>query len=292
MRWTGLFWVGVVAGCAPQLPRPAAVMAELAPAVAVETVAARRTLHAALSVADDVIAVGAAGACVRFDGSRWRTIESPASVSLRAVWASGTDDVWVAGDRGALLHGDLNRLHALSGTTADLYAVAGASRDDVWIAGAGGTLLHFDGVNLAAVPLGTTADLRGIAALAHDDVRVVGSGGTALRFDGSTWSRERLATTADLRAVFARGPNDVWVAGDKTLHWDGVAWSSLPSATRLVDVWGEAETLWALGADGAVLRLEGTSWIRAGLTEVAGQGVWVARAGKAAVLGLGGTLVH
>jgi hypothetical protein len=55
--------------------------------------------------ADDVWAVGARGAIVHFDGSRWTSITSPTNKALRAVFAASADDVWAVGAGGTVVHG-------------------------------------------------------------------------------------------------------------------------------------------------------------------------------------------
>lgn len=291
-RFSGLLVMGCLVGCAPALRAPEATTHDVAEAVAAPA-APRRQLHAAVAVSgDDVIAVGAAGLLIRFDGAQWHTLSTGTTETLRGVWASAIDDVWAVGDHGTLLHGDRVRMQPIAVVSNDLFTVAGASADDVWITGAGGALLHFDGARLTSISTGTAADLRAIAVLGHDDVRIVGSAGTVLRYDGTRWSRERTGTSAELRALFARGPNDVWAVGDARLHWDGQVWSPVPGPCGLVDVTGDAESVWALAANGAVSRWDGSTWMRAARTDAAAQGVWVARAGKGALVGLGSTLVR
>jgi hypothetical protein len=95
-----------------------------------------------------------------------------------------------------------------------LHALAGTAADDVWAAGDGGALEHRDGTAWTAVDSPTTAVLRGLASAARDDAWAVGDGGAIVHFDGTAWSAIASPTTATLRAVWAIGRGDVWAVGD------------------------------------------------------------------------------
>src|SRR5260370_592420 len=71
--------------------------------------------------------------------------------------------------------------------------------------------------------------------------------------------------TADLAGVWGSGPSDVWAVGgigtiSTILHWDGSAWTSIPSGTtdRFLGVWGSgASDVWAVGAGGTIRHWDG-----------------------------------
>jgi hypothetical protein len=55
-------------------------------------------------------------------------------------------------------------------------------------------------------------------------------GGVILHWNGSAWSVVPSGTSTFLVGVWASGPNDAWVTGGAgtILHWDGAAWSVVP----------------------------------------------------------------
>jgi len=60
-----------------------------------------------------------------------------------------------------------------------------------------------------------------------NDVWAVGWDGTILHFDGAAWSSMPSGTTDPLQAVRGTAANDVWIVGQggSILHWDGATWS-------------------------------------------------------------------
>jgi hypothetical protein len=93
------------------------------------------------AAANDLWAVGAAGAIVHFDGAAWSATASPTTKDLHWVWGRRAADVWAVGAGGTILHHDGTSWSVVaSPTTKDLYGVAG-SASEVWAVGAAGTLL-------------------------------------------------------------------------------------------------------------------------------------------------------
>ncbi len=143
-----------------------------------------------------------------------------------------------------------------------LNGVVAVSADDVWAVGYYGVgtsssetlILHWDGSAWSIVPnpgVGSSFNfLSTVAAVSTDDVWAVGyyvqngHGQTlTMHWDGSAWSiipsPNPGTTNSLLRGVTAISSDDVWVVGlesnsstdDRTLtmHWDGTAWSIVPS---------------------------------------------------------------
>jgi len=106
-----------------------------------------------------------------FDGEAWSEVPTchlPPETHgpLYAVWGRGPDDVWAAGQAGALLHWDGRALRAVSsGTNIDLVSIAGASGRDVWAGAVNGEvkLVHApapaDNPTPAAAPTADSCDL-------------------------------------------------------------------------------------------------------------------------------------
>ena len=139
-------------------------------------------------------------------------------------------------------------------------------------------IIHWNGASWqgGGTPTGLSGTLRAVSADSLRDVWAVGDDGhgraTALRYNGTAWSSVALpaAGASDmLQGVKAFGPSDVWAVGDQlpssasavthtlVLHWNGNAWSVVPSPSPdpnsdiLHAVGGVAgNDLWAVGQQG------------------------------------------
>lgn len=158
-------------------------------------------------------AVGDHGVVLRSRGDGWQALALPMQTAgdgtssyrnLRAVHVIADDDVWIAGELGAVHHFDgktFTELPSPDTRGAELVSIWASSPTDVWIASAGGHVWHHDGTawseSLYATVDGVRADLAGMWAAAADDIWVVGStsaGVTRLwHFDGAAWADEKLA---------------------------------------------------------------------------------------------------
>jgi hypothetical protein len=99
-----------------------------------------------------------------------------------------------------------------------------------------------------------------------NDVWAAGAGGI-IHFDGATWTKSDAPTLGYgwINALSGSGPNDVWAVGGRyvgadvfsvTLHWNGEAWSEIPSGkeTFLGGVWSSGpDDVWAVGSWGVIL---------------------------------------
>lgn len=201
---------------------------------------------------------------------------------------------------------------ALSGS-GGLDDVAAASPTDAWAVGhrfdqgdqMGHTLIeHHDGVSWTITssadgPAALQSVLSGVAVRAVDDAWAVGSftkPNNLVRtlvehWEGSSWTRVKSPNAGqpaggDLESVAAVAADDVWAVGGfgqgapgRTLveHWDGTAWSVVPSPNKgpfpnsLSDVVAVApDDVWAVGTwftkafDDRTLTLhwDGTAWHR------------------------------
>jgi hypothetical protein len=86
------------------------------------------------------------------------------------------------------------------------------------------------------------------------------------RWDAATsrvdaWTTHRAPRDVSLRAIWGRGPDDLYAVGRAgvVLHFDGRAWTSMPvpTAADLSAVAGSSSGVWAAGAAGTLLRLDG-----------------------------------
>ena len=63
-----------------------------------------------------------------------------------------------------------------------------------------------------ALPQGNT--IQSIAGTSASDIWAVGAAGTTLHYDGQAWTLVPSGTTSNLSGVWAVAPNDVWAVGD------------------------------------------------------------------------------
>jgi hypothetical protein len=79
-----------------------------------------------------------------FGGSSgWAPSGGDHGIVARAIWGSGSQDLFVAGWGGELLHYDgVAWTTVASPTTQDVEAITGAGASDLWLAGSGGMLIH------------------------------------------------------------------------------------------------------------------------------------------------------
>jgi Carboxypeptidase regulatory-like domain len=252
---------------------------------------------------DDVWAVGDDGnstLSLHWDGSSWTRVPTPSPGSapkLRAVSASLDGEVWAVGDDGpdaitmrwdgskwnlvpspnpSLGHLDLNGVVSLSATDAwavGVYDVRGDWRN---------LTMHWDGSSWTQVqapsPDPIINVLYGITALSSSELWAVGYGGgtgtLALRLQGAEWQPTTTANEGTgenvLNGISARNSSDIWAVGHAqnrslTMHFDGSAWSVVPSpnleyGVRLEDVATVGQTdAWAVGWSGSAASLDDKS---------------------------------
>ena len=154
---------------------------------------------------------------------------------------------------------DSNLTPRYCGTKEDINGIWGVSSDDVFIAGNNGTILHYNGNLWSPMSSGTAENLRGIWGASSSDIFVVGENGAILHYDGSSWSPMTSGTTENLESVWGASGSNVYAVGTngKILHYNGSAWSSMSSGTgyNLHSIWGvSANLIFAAGYYGKILR--------------------------------------
>ena len=231
-----LVCVGICAGTALCALSPSASQAQSSPAAAAEStklygVSAASTTDAwAVGFRQDAPGGSTLALTRHWDGSKWRVVRSEHPGEDSFLWGTvdiGAGDAWAVGESlgGATMlplaeHWDGTSWTAVSVTGTGLgrlNAVDGRDSDDVWLVGEGVTgsraiprafIAHWDGsrihgVKPARLTQGKYGALTSVALIAGDDVWAVGEHGRA----GQT-NRPLIE------------------------HWDGTAWTSVPSDAR------------------------------------------------------------
>ncbi len=184
-----------------------------------------------------LVAVGAGGTIVGYDGTKWSTETSGTTNTLFSVGKVpllAAD--YAVGAGGTILHYDgLSWQAQSSGTTNDLHFVMVLDSTDIYAVGGNGTILHSNGSTWSPIPIsGLTATLRA-ADISVDTTGTVitgffavGDGGTILHsFDGMTWTAQSSGTTNDLFGLWVTSDTAAFAVGalGTILHYDGKTWS-------------------------------------------------------------------
>ena len=197
----------------------------------------------------------------------WAKENSPApGKSLYGIWGSAAGDVFAVGEEGTIIHYDGKSWSLMeSGTAQKLYGVWGSGKNDVFAVGAGGAIIHYDGASWRAMESQTKVALNGgIWGSAANDVFAAGEDGTILHYDGDSWIPADSGTEVSLGGgIWGSSGSDVFAAGAALLHYDGIAWSSMPAVNEkfLSGVWGSGKNdVFAVGSGGAIIHYDGASW--------------------------------
>ena len=233
-------------------------------------------------------------------------------ISPTNVWAVGSSNT-SSGGAGLVLHWNgmrWARVPTPSAGISGLSGISAVSATDIWAVGSGGTttrettlVLHWDGRTWTRVPSptppGQVVALFAVSAVSAADVWAVGRDLTAttgktlvLHWDGKAWTQVSSpnpgATDNQLLGVHMTSATDGWAVGLTTnslaqdltlvLHWDGQAWSQVPSpsfglrnggselmavsALTGSDAWASGIVFTRAGQGTLLLHWNGTSWTR------------------------------
>jgi hypothetical protein len=233
------------------------------------------------AAANDVWAVGWAGAIFHWDGTAWSRAKSPTLTNLYGIWGASATNAWAVGDRATILHWDGSAWTIQQnedGGYDAFHAISGTSASDVWVEGYN-RLWHYDGANWNHV---TAADADG-------GVLAIGSFAT----------------------VFDRAPGDVWIGSGSPIpgnlaHWNGTYWTQVD--IQLADggtvFVGSIQGIWAaptgevfvartVGTGSDVFELKGGVWTQStALSGATASALWGTSATDVTFVGGGGTTLH
>ncbi len=142
-------------------------------------------------------------------------------------------------------------------TVSPIHAISGTAKDDVWFAGDGGAILRWDGAHLTSAYAGAPSDrFAAVWASGPKDVWAAGDRSVA-HWDGAVWSTSYALRDHAVSAIWGASSNDVWAATDAGLaQWQGGAWTfpdtSQPTVAKAL--WGTgAHDVWAVGDGGLIV---------------------------------------
>ena len=158
--------------------------------------------------------VGESGTVMFHDGRSFTLMKTGTDRDLTAVWAGGTDDVWVTGFN-LILHYDGVNWQSMKVAGRDnlggLTAVWGFAKNNVYIA-ASGEMFHFDGV--AVTPMAMSLRTSHLWGSAPDNLWATDSLGWVGRYDGTGWKLMNTGISGCCRGVFGSSKDDVYFGGD------------------------------------------------------------------------------
>jgi hypothetical protein len=228
--------------------------------------------------ANDVWGVGSTDAVpgvariVHYDGQSWSdaydflpTSTNSNVYSFRAVWGGAKDDVWFAGDSGALAHWDGTSVAEVSLADTDYFsALGGTSTNDVWLASTDDASMtnfrHYDGHAWAPpIVAGNYGPPTGLYAATPTDAWALGFDAVPMHWDGTTWSvvpAPASQALSNMSSIWGSGPHDIWAVGfGGVVHFDGSSWSAVPlTSDEVAGVSGSGPSdVWIVTDHGAIL---------------------------------------
>jgi hypothetical protein len=240
-------------------------------------------------------AVGDGGIIAMWDGSSWKTVNSPTTFNLYSVIFNNATNGWAVGgsnDKGVILHFDgtwkewTNLTFTGFPTTSDtinntLYSVSIDTEGiNGWIVGAGGVTLSWCAGTWYGM-MGASANTIRSVAMVHNGLEAwaVGDAGTIMHWTGTAWETMTSSTTEPLYAIQMISATSGWAAGGSgnngvVLQLSGTTWkpvtsfvfgangktqSSVNSTIYGITV-GNSTSAWACGSNGLVMYWTGTNW--------------------------------
>ncbi|HEX6038413.1 hypothetical protein [Longimicrobium sp.] len=197
--------------------------------------------------------------------------------NLYAVWGTGPNDMWAAGDRTMMYNNGTRWVVYPGDWTPGVSALWGSATDDVWAVG--GALWRYDGKRWNGVPSPVNENWSGAWGSSRNNVYITGGGfGWVLRWDGAAFDTVFQATPGRrFSGAWGFGPNDVHLAGWRynpatkrddgfVWHWNGAAWDSVSfPGVDITSIWGAAPNdIHAIGTGGAMFHYDGTAWTQVG----------------------------
>ena len=250
----------------------------------------------------DVVAVGAGGTMLRYDGRAWSL--DPAGKGHDFTAIHGSDGALVASGReGLLLLRTKGQWKALeTGASEDRWGVW-MSGDEIFAAGNKGTMVRCKGGVCGPTATGTKNDLTNVWGKSPTEVYAMGEKGTLLRWDGASWKMHGVPSGAELRAMGPDGQGGILATTWSTTYllrdgtWTKAAAGGGWSIAQGTD--GEVRAVWGGGAAPAGVHVwTGTKWREEDLAlgafdETAARltAIW-SGGGEVFVVGDGGMILH
>ncbi|MBF0449143.1 MAG: hypothetical protein HQK75_00045 [Candidatus Magnetomorum sp.] len=244
-------------------------------------------LYTVWAISDtQLIAAGALGTLIEFDGSKWYEHQLQTLQNIKAIWADNANHMVAVGDAGQVLHFYDKKWHILPDITSyPLNAVWGTTANNIYAFGDAGTLLRYQDNTWTKQPSSTAANL--IDAIGFSDtIYVVGTAGTVLHFDGQAWYPMDTQSQVDFICIWGNDSQHLYAGGiyfdefwrrkSCVYAYDGTQWQKkwdFPSGEIIRHIWGDTNNhVVAVSEQGHVFELQNSQWIQ--VFNANGQGLY------------------
>ena len=201
---------------------------------------------------------------------RWRQIsDGETNRTLRTLWPVDKDRLIAAGDGGAVLHIEGDRV-CLDRTPQGLriHDLWGSSPNNLFAACDNATILHYDGEQWTLAHRGDTdTALLAITGFGPHDIFAVGDNGYALRYDGLMWRQLETGIKQELYGLWGQDSQHLLAVGGGgiVLRFNGERWKAFNAGTDH-DLYGVSASglnkLFLCGLGGTMIRFEDNAWHR------------------------------
>lgn len=205
--------------------------------------------------------IGYGAGVLHGDGTTFCEVELPSHTGyMTDIAGSGPDDVWAVWDSGAVMHFDGSEW-SLSLSEEGYVSVLAFSPTDAWLTGE--NLRHWDGTEWkrpATTFFGDSEDegFGPIWGASPNDVWVARheflEGTYMAHWDGTTFALTEFDAD-DQAPIVGRSATDIWSLGFNVTHFDGTAWTKVPTGRLQPRAAAATSTdVWAVGYAGLIMR--------------------------------------
>jgi len=208
-------------------------------------------------------------------------VNSPIQISLtnntlREVYFISPSTGWLVGDNGVIfqtIDGGNTWMPQQSNTNENINSVYFLNQNEGWAVGNKGTILRYNGSVWQSGTSTTPRNLHSIFFVDSNNGWAVGDRGVILHYANDSWTTQNANITDDFHSVFFMDAKRGWIVGERgaaapTIFETtngGVAWTAMaaPLNTDFYSITrapGTNNILWAVGANGTILRYDGQAW--------------------------------
>lgn len=174
---------------------------------------------------------------LKWNGQRFEGDDSGVGASLLGGWASGSDNVWIVGEGGTLLHQSGGGWQQVDTQTSRTLSAVTGTADGVFAVGGSGSVLRWDGSSLTTESTTCATALLGIGQVGAD-LLSVGEGYCMTRRSGGVWTAvpSMSVPPTDKSGYFSvvgsyQGSSYVSGRPGTLYKLDGTSWSQLELTT-------------------------------------------------------------
>jgi hypothetical protein len=179
---------------------------------------------------------GEAGTFARWDGSKWRyyVVDAQSTQGVISIWGSAANDLWATnGSELFRFNGSAWRKVAspttVSAGATYVYQISGSGAGDVWFATYDG-LFHWTGSAFEA-PVMPAVRMNWIQVASSKEAWAISNDNQLLQWNGSGWMSMSFSQPSPMfEGLWAAGPKNMWlVDGGAAWHWDGASFTMSPT---------------------------------------------------------------